>query len=106
MHFSLILQFMERDQALLGPIHDAYLKIEGEGDGANSYLRTLYESMESSLFPSLLFADVIVSIKKGEEGVNEKCAEVRALIDEVRKFLLPYEVKRVLEVLSVKGDKE
>lgn len=92
---------MERDQALLEPIHDAYLKIEGEGEEANSYLRTIYESMESSFFLFFSLEDVIVSIKKGEEGVNEKCAEVRALIDEVRKFLLPYEVKRVLEVVTV-----
>ncbi|KAK8823344.1 hypothetical protein WA577_002265, partial [Blastocystis sp. JDR] len=78
---------MEKDQLLLEPIHNTYVKIEEEGEEANSYLRSIYQSMEN----------VIVSIKKGEEGVNEKCAEVRALIDEVRKFLLPYEVKRVLE---------
>lgn len=38
--------------------------------------------------------------------MNEKCAEVRALIDEVRKFLLPYEVKRVLEVFERRYDEE
>ena len=95
---------MERDHSPLAPIHDAYLKLEAEGEEANTYLRTVYQSMESSCCVSILWEDVIVSIQKGEEGVNEKCAEVRALIDEVRKFLLPYEVKRVLEVMAVKGD--
>ena len=97
---------MEKDQLLLEPIHNTYVKIEEEGEEANSYLRSIYQSMESGYPHSTLRVDVIVSIKKGEEGVNEKSAEVRALIDEVRKFLLPYEVKRVLEVFERRYDEE
>lgn len=97
---------MEKDQLLLEPIHNTYVKIEEEGKEANSYLRSIYQSMESDYPHSILRVDIIVSIKKGEEGVNEKCAEVRALIDEVRKFLLPYEVKRVLEVFERRYDEE
>ena len=66
---------MEKDQLLLEPIHNTYVKIEEEGKEANSYLRSIYQSMESGYPHSTLRVDVIVSIKKGEEGVNEKCAE-------------------------------